>query len=613
MFRTLHMGGCLSEGISALVFSFFIHFLLVGCIDVASDEGLGSDFNGNIPGAFSEDAGPAWTPPAAVDAQGGVESNPVPGDDDPSTEKEEIIDETDPKPEPDPYACPGGFLCPCEGNADCLSGYCVPSPEGLVCNQPCLDECPNGWTCEALLGEGPDIVFFCMPSFPQLCQPCTSSAECQAIGNEDALCVVYGEDSGQFCGNGCVSDQQCPEGYFCSTMVTAEGTPSQQCQLEGAEECPCEPAWEGLATPCASSNDAGLCVGSRTCIDGWLTECDAAQPAVEVCDGIDNDCDGLTDEDLCDDSVACTVDQCVPDIGCVHEVVDSFCPEGTVCKNSVCDVSEGCTLVPLTGKACDDGSVCTLEDACNNGDCTGSPLDCNDDNVCTIDSCSALEGCLTTANTAGCDDGNVCTLEDACSNSQCVSSGTLACLDGNSCTDDLCDAAAGCVFSPNGDGCNDGNACTLNDTCGGGSCVGGAAKTCNDGNSCTIDSCNPGSGCTFSNNSTGCNDGNACTVNDHCSGGACVGGGSKGCNDGNNCTNDSCSPNSGCVFANNGNGCNDGNACTLSDFCSGGTCKGSGAKNCDDGDSCTADSCSPSFGCQHTTIPGCGYDGGGCE
>jgi hypothetical protein len=50
----------------------------------------------------------------------------------------------------------------------------------------------------------------------------------------------------------------------------------------------------------------------------------------------------------------------------------------------------------------------------------------------------------------------------------------------------------------------------------------------------------------FTNNANGCNDGNACTVNDHCQGGGCGGGGAKNCNDGNSCTADSCQPLFGC-------------------------------------------------------------------
>jgi hypothetical protein len=50
------------------------------------------------------------------------------------------------------------------------------------------------------------------------------------------------------------------------------------------------------------------------------------------------------------------------------------------------------------------------------------------------------------------------------------------CDDGNPCTEDTCDPISGCVHTnaPDGTACNDGNVCTANDTCGGGTCVGGS-------------------------------------------------------------------------------------------------------------------------------------------
>ncbi len=47
---------------------------------------------------------------------------------------------------------------------------------------------------------------------------------------------------------------------------------------------------------------------------------------------------------------------------------------------------------------------------------------------------------------------------------------------------------------------------------------------CDDGNPCTYDTCDPDLGCLHAYNSDPCSDGNACTTNDTCNGGACVGG-----------------------------------------------------------------------------------------
>jgi hypothetical protein len=62
---------------------------------------------------------------------------------------------------------------------------------------------------------------------------------------------------------------------------------------------------------------------------------------------------------------------------------------------------------------------------------------------------------------------------------------------GNNCQANSCG-----VGFPDGTACNDGNACTTNDTYQAGVCVGGSPVTCDDGNVCTVDTCSAFSGCT---------------------------------------------------------------------------------------------------------------------
>lgn len=56
---------------------------------------------------------------------------------------------------------------------------------------------------------------------------------------------------------------------------------------------------------------------------------------------------------------------------------------------------------------------------------------------------------------------------------KCTGVGTLPCDDGNSCTQDSCEAAARCVKVDASGACDDGSACTAGDTCSGGECKGG--------------------------------------------------------------------------------------------------------------------------------------------
>ncbi len=244
---------------------------------------------------------------------------------------------------------------------------------------------------------------------------------------------------------------------------------------------------------------------------------------------------------------------------------------------------------------CGPGTLCPLGDA---------------DPQCSEAVCLVPSGCTVRAKAdgGGCEDGDACTIEDTCSAGVCVGR-ALHCDDGNVCTDDSCDAPNGCVFSPNTAACDDANACTSGDTCGGGVCT-GAALDCNDNNTCTDDSCAPASGCLHADNISPCDDGSACTLGDTCGSGIC-GGAPRDCNDSNDCTDDGCNPTSGCAHGNNSAACDDGNACTVGDTCGDGTCRGA-ARDCNDANDCTDDSCNPASGCARGNNSAACDDGNAC-
>jgi len=179
-----------------------------------------------------------------------------------------------------------------------------------------------------------------------------------------------------------------------------------------------------------------------------------------------------------------------------------------------------------------------------------------------------------------CDDGNICTLTESCTGTTCGGGTAVSCDDGNRCTSDSCDPALGCVHVNNSLACNDGSVCTLIDHCSGGSCIPGIPLNCDDGNPCTNDSCDAVLGCIHVNNTNACDDGSVCTVGDTCGGGSC-GGAALNCDDQNVCTTDSCNAISGCAHVDNTNACDDGSSCTTGDVCGGGVCVGTvtGAAN----------------------------------
>ncbi len=343
------------------------------------------------------------------------------------------------------------------------------------------------------------------------------------------------------------------------------------------------------------------------------------------------------DSATCDDGNACTnQDHC--DAGqCVGTA--SLCDDANGCTTDSCDNSGNCVHLPKAA-TCDDANVCTVGDACGGGVClAGSQtLSCDDGNPCTFDSCLPVAtkvgdvwlpaGCRVDSSlTSPCDDGNACTAGDQCAGGVCLPGMVSSCddqslctidscdaktgcahqdiskmcQDSNPCTDEACDPGQGCVFPFNTKPCDDINACTSADTCSQGACIGQAVPV-QDGNLCTDDSCDSKVGVLHMANALPCDDGNACTLQDVCALSQCQPGLQPlVCDDKNPCTDDSCDPKQGCVFQNNTTPCDDGSACTAQDTCQAGACVGQ-AVDCNDKNDCTTDSCDPKQGCKHALI-----------
>jgi len=227
----------------------------------------------------------------------------------------------------------------------------------------------------------------------------------------------------------------------------------------------------------------------------------------------------------CNDNDPCTDDPCDPVAGCSHP--PHICNDGNLCTDDMCVPETGCVTTP-NNAACEDGNLCTTGDTCSGGFCQpGTPFVCDDGNACTTDSCDPRTGCAYVPNANPCSDGNACTIEDACVEGACHPGFPVACNDNNVCTTDSCIPAVGCVYSNNTGACNDGNACTSGEVCVNGTCQLGVGVTCSPSDQChAAGLCDPATG-VCSNpakpNGTPCNDGNPCTVGEVCIGGACGG------------------------------------------------------------------------------------------
>ena len=394
---------------------------------------------------------------------------------------------------------------------------------------------------------------------------------------------------------------------------------------------------------------AGVCVYDSMWTDGFACE---------------------ADENPCTTDDTCVAGECLVGEPVDCSALDSDCGVG-VCVPAGPEATE-CVSAPANeGFPCDDSSVCTVEDACSGGLCVGAAVACQeDDDPCTEASCDAVTGCAQAPALEGtpCDDGDPCTEGDLCQSATCAGS-PLACPgDNNSCTLDVCVAEeGGCVHvnQPDGTLCQDGQGCTLNDTCVAGSCEPGPLKPCDTGDPCTLDMCDfvtgdcataPIAGCDAAltpcdpDAQTPCEDGicdtetNACVpclVSEDCgiAGLACLG---KQCVPAVSCeATEGCAVVDGicdegsstCVECLSDEDCLEGALCVAGAcqaeppvVCSADACLGllhflcvdGGTKyvapitTCDDGNICTDDYCSATLGCVHTNNDEPCDDGDAC-
>ncbi len=401
--------------------------------------------------------------------------------------------------------------CPadCKG---CGNGVCEPGEGPKACAIDCCGACGDGKCKGYDCGENPQ-------KCPEDCGNACGNKVCDK-GESPISCAM--DCVWQVCGNGvCEPEDGGPD--------KCPGDCATSCG-----DCVCDKDEDWLSCPV----DCGYC-GDKVC-----SPCSALGESKALCPG---DCQSQGCVDGCDDGLACTVDICTSDGGCLHIIDATLCSDNNACTNDLCTAS-GCE------HTADDGL-------------------CDDGNGCTADACALAEGCTHTDVVGGtCTDGDSCTVGDACSGGNCQAGEAVSCSDGNTCTDDSC-TPSGCTHSNNVGACNDGNACSVNDTCAGGSCS-GVAATCNDGDVCSLDYCDGlAGGCAhLPSGATTCDDGNPCTVGDKCLSAVCTG--TLGnCDDDDPCTLDSCAFGNTCNHAPlSAGGCSDGDPCTSGESCQNGVC-----------------------------------------
>lgn len=565
----------------------------------------------------------------------------------------------------------GGFQSPCERNSDCESGYCVDTADGRACSAFCTDDCPDpDWTCRTVENSGGDVVSICLPDATVLCRPCQSDSECGGLAD---LCLTLGDGEfcGREC-NGvddCPNGYQCDEFSsqgelvrqcapllgFCGDCVDqdddghgeGDGCIGRDCDdldprtFDGAPEI-CD-GWdndcdddidEGIdfagdeancgacGVVCDPDAATGECVEGAcvivSCGDGnWDIDgeaengCEYACEVVgdEVCDGNDEDCDGIVDEgvELLTDPLNCGEcgEVCAFDGAaalCIGgECAIGECEEGLANCNGFSE--DGCEVVLGTDVehcggcelACgfDNAGASCEEGACVIGDCEDGFANCNGefDDGCEVELATALLHC------GECE--NICAFETtgaACEAGECVPTG---CGPGRlDCDEDL--VLNGCEVDSTSDPAHCGrcgSACAFANaaaTCESSACVmgacegdfadcrGGAGDGCETDTGNDVDNCGAcGRRCSFDNAAASCVDG-ACVMGECAAGWAdCVNGDTDGCETRIDTDVDNCGGcGAVCEFTGAAGICSDGE-------CSIGACEADRADcNSDPGDGC---------------------------
>lgn len=437
-------------------------------------------------------------------------------DEDTTTESDSAVDTFVP-----PDIPPGENGASCVGDGDCTSGTCA---NGHCCTLGDGETacCAIDQDCAAF--EGFDGRAVCTGVGPEGCKGNREVGKC----NERFVCAAVIIDEPSACAGTPCSDGQCGAGGasvaglcdFEGRCTVPEPVPCSDDDPCTRDRCAVDDGVVGcVSTPITgiadeacydypeSTRGEGECrAGYILCAAGEAVGCFESQgPETERCDGRDEDCDGLTDDD--------TEPECYPYLcrgffGCgIFCQDDDDCAAGNFCDGIQC-VSTG-----EDGAPCEKDGECA-SDHCDNGYCCGNGVCCRETSDCAVldalscDSPSSCEGTRTTGvcsgdfscDTVGEDDASAC-FGEVCAPPRCAGdlvlpvaycgdAGQCEIGDGESCAPYACEDGV-CL-----DECNGGGDCSALAECDDGECTGlPNGEACHDDDHCASDHCQNGFCC----------------------------------------------------------------------------------------------------------------------
>ncbi len=374
---------------------------------------------------------------------------------------------------------------------------CSDEDEDFVCVE--TDNCPNTPNPDQADSDGDAVGDLC-DNCPNHANPGQEDENGDGRGDVCAVCEPVAEVCNNIdddCDNTvdeevpadpCVTERVgiCAEGTRSCVEGVTRCTPVEEARPEGCngldDDCDgrTDEDLPGTGEACPT-NQPGVCAeGTRVCNPEGGLRCLPDTPASpEICDGLDNDCDGTTDEEFAGAGGPCVTG----DVGLCGEGVSS-CLEG----EAVCDPVHEATAEACNGGDDDcDGTVDEgVADAC--GTCEDELIEICDgeDNDC--------DG--TTDEDVECANGGVCWAGECrvpCSNNEC--GGVDVCVEGacvprcvrDGCPEELdCDEATGVCL----DLCENID-CPENRTCVEGECVADSCVVlgCPEGERCIAHTC----------------------------------------------------------------------------------------------------------------------------